>query len=176
MDMTGKSILPACIHCRKTSFGSCSTSRRPSGGDGVQRFRDQQVDIAIVQLQRSQAGVIVAHVKCGAQRIVILRHLAQRGHFALAARGDCFRLRSAADCAQGQCVSAAQNSGSSGLRTTFTTNTTSTSVKSPPVISSTRRVRRQRRRSCRRKWACVQASVQSKLAGPLEAVSMTPNY
>ena len=50
----------------------------------VQRFGDQQINIVVMQLQRSEAGGIVGHVKCRAQRIVILWQLAQRGYFAFA--------------------------------------------------------------------------------------------
>jgi hypothetical protein len=47
-----------------------------------------------MQLQRSEAGGIVGHIKCRAQRIVVLRQLAERGHFAFAAsrRGFGFQL------------------------------------------------------------------------------------
>ena len=55
---------------------------RPSG---VQRVRNQQVDVVIVQLQRGQAGGIVFFIKRGAQRIVVLRNFTQRGDFAFAA-------------------------------------------------------------------------------------------
>ncbi len=58
----------------------------------MQRLGDQQIDVAIMQLQRGQARIIVAHVKSGAQRFIILRHFPKRGDFALAAppRGFAF--------------------------------------------------------------------------------------
>ena len=42
----------------------------------VQSFGDQQINIVVMQFQRSEAGGIVGHVKCRAQGIVILRQLA----------------------------------------------------------------------------------------------------
>ncbi len=98
------------------------------GGNGMQRLRDQQVDIAIMQLQRGQARIIVAHVEGGAQRFVILRDFAQ-------ARRSCACGRAEAASPSGlqgmACrpprVSGRNNSGNSGLRTTFSRNTTSTS-------------------------------------------------
>ena len=52
----------------------------------VERFRNQQIEMAIVLLQRRQAGGIPAHVKCRLERLVIVRHFAERSHAALAAR------------------------------------------------------------------------------------------
>ena len=52
---------------------------------GVQGLGNEQVQIVIVQLEGSEAGVIVTHVKGGAQRVVILGNLAERGNLALPA-------------------------------------------------------------------------------------------
>ena len=50
MDITGNSTPLALIDCSQfTSLGSWSTSRCAVGGDGVQGFGDQQVEIVIVQ-------------------------------------------------------------------------------------------------------------------------------
>ena len=62
------------------------------GPGGVQRIRNQQVDIVVMQLKGGQAGRIVFFVEGGAQRIVVLRDLAQRRDLALAATGR-FRLQ-----------------------------------------------------------------------------------
>ena len=145
MDMTGSSIVPVCIH--DESLGSCSISRRPSGRGSVQRFGDQQVDIVIMQLQRSEAGGIVAHIKRRAQRIVILRNLAERGHFALAAARHGFGLQFCGIGVNVPVRGRRQNVRQLRLAHHIDQEDDQDSVKSPPVISSTSRVRRQRRRS-----------------------------
>ena len=65
--------------------------------DGVQSFGDQEVEIVIVRLQRSEAGGIPADVECGAQRIVILRNFAEWCDFVLSAGADGLRLQAAAN-------------------------------------------------------------------------------
>ena len=139
-----------CSDCKKAgSFGSWSASSCPSRRNRVQRFGNQQVDIAIVQLQRREAGGIVAHVKSGAQRIVVLRYLAQRrdscacgpgapGWLSLLVRTgmQTAAMRRAAGFPAGPaCVPRSPGTPRS------------TSVKKPPAISSASRVRRHRRRS-----------------------------
>ena len=99
----------------------------PVGGNGVQRLRDQQIDVAIVQLQRGQARIIVAHVESGAQGFIILRDLAECRDLAFPAPPDGFGLLIGGDCVQAARVSGRNSSGNSGLRTTLSRNTTSTS-------------------------------------------------
>ena len=66
---------------------------RAVGFVGVQRFGNEQVEVFVVKLQRGEAGGIVAHIKCGAQRIIILRLFAKVGDFALAALAGPLRPR-----------------------------------------------------------------------------------
>ena len=71
----------------------------PVGGDGVQLLGNQQVNIAIVQLQRGQAVGVPTHVECHAQWVVACGYLAQGrdATYASVAPGRQFRFRTGQD-------------------------------------------------------------------------------
>src|SRR5579859_57170 len=53
------------------------------GGEGVELFGNQQVDIVIVKLEGSKAVGIPIDVKCRAQRIIMFGNVAESGDFAV---------------------------------------------------------------------------------------------
>ena len=85
----------------------------PVGGDGMELLGNQQVNIAIMQLQRGQAVGVPAHVECDAQRIVLGRHLAQSRHaaYASAAPGRLLRFRTGQDRMQTGAAGRQEQSG-----------------------------------------------------------------
>ena len=59
----------------------------------MQRFGNQQVEIAVVQLERREARVIVADVEGSAKRIVVFGDFAERRDFAFPALPHGLRLQ-----------------------------------------------------------------------------------
>ena len=84
-------------------------------GNCVQGFRNEQIDIVIVLLQGGQAGRIVADVKSGAQRIVILGEFAERGDFTFAALPDHLGLQLGRDGMHAPMGGGRKNIGQFGL-------------------------------------------------------------
>ncbi len=54
------------------------------GGNRLQAFGNQQIEVVIVLLERREAARVAIFIKRGAERIVVIRFLAERGYALLA--------------------------------------------------------------------------------------------
>ena len=84
-------------------------------GDGVKSFREQEVEVVIVRLQRGEAVGIPADVECGTQWIIILRNFAELRDFVLSAGANRLGLQSATNRMESAVGIGTKNIGQIGI-------------------------------------------------------------